>query len=111
MNARFLLLLRCWLVALTIATAGLSAYSVAMQNQKFGVDSADLAFRWNRLCSEFESIWENVEAEDACERLQRLTEKTAELSKTGSAFRYEKRRMLKWQDHVEAHRLPRANAA
>lgn len=50
---------------LVLGTAGLSAYSVAMNNQKFAVDSADLHARWNKLAKDYESIWENVYTDDA----------------------------------------------
>src|SRR5436190_24402932 len=35
--------------ALTLGTAGLSAWTIAMQNQKFAIDAAELHSRWNRL--------------------------------------------------------------
>jgi hypothetical protein len=95
-------------IALTVATAGITTYSVVMQNQKFAVDASDLHARWNRLAKEFESLWENVYANDALARLSLMEERKTELSKAGAAFNYDERRMLKWETHVIAHRLPHA---
>jgi hypothetical protein len=98
-----------WIRAvLTVATVGMSAYSIAMQNQKFAVDAAELHARWNRLAKEYEHIWENVYAQDAMERLDSLDNQASEISKVGTAFGYHKRNMLKWERHVIAHRLPNA---
>jgi hypothetical protein len=96
-------------VVLTVGTAAISAYSVVMQNQKFAVDAAELHLRWNRLMREYEQIWEDVYAEDAAARLNSLDERAAEISKTGVAFGYNKRTMLKWERHVIAHRLAHAS--
>ena len=95
-------------IALTVAAAGVNAYSVVKQNQKFAVDASDLHARWNRLAKDYESVWENVYASDAPVRLSTLEERNIELSKAGSGFKYDKRRMLKWETHVVAHRLPHA---
>jgi len=94
-------------LALPLIAAAVSAYSVVMQNQKFAIDASDLHARWNRLAKEYETLWENVYTEDAQERLIALDEKAAELSKAGSSFPYKKRTMLRWQEHVEQHRLAR----
>ncbi len=79
-----------------------------MQNQKFALDASDLHARWNRLAKDLENLWDNVDASDAPERLAALEDRKTELSKAGSAFRYDERRMLKWETHVIAHRLPHA---
>jgi hypothetical protein len=62
--------------ALILPTTLLSAYSVAMQNQKFAVDSSDLHARWNRLAKEYEAIWEDVYSDDALQRLSVLDDRT-----------------------------------
>jgi hypothetical protein len=95
--------------ALVFPTALLSAYSVVMQNQKFAVDSSDLHARWNRLAKEYEAVWENVYADDALERLNALEDRATDLSKAGAPFKYDKSRMLKWKEHVLAHRLAHAS--
>jgi len=93
---------------LTLVAAGVSAYSLVIQNQKFAIDTSDLHARWNRLAKDFETIWENVYASDAAERLTAVDERTTDLSKAGASFPYSKRKMLHWQEHVERHRLARA---
>jgi hypothetical protein len=95
-------------VALTLATAGLSAYTLVMQHQKFATDALDLHARWNRLAKDFEALWDNVYTDNAQERLRDLEERASEISKAGAVFRYDKRRMLAWENHVVQHRLPHA---
>jgi hypothetical protein len=95
-------------VFMTLATVLLSAYSVVRQNQKFAVDASDLHLRWNRIASEYESVWENVYALDSLVRLNAIDERTRELSKAGAPFHYDAKRMLKWENHVVNHRLARA---
>lgn len=87
-----------------VATA-LSLYSVVRQNNKLAVDSADLHARWNKLASEYEKLWEDVTADNGIEVLDTLTDQGRELSKSGTAFPNDERAMLKWENHVLAHRL------
>jgi hypothetical protein len=95
--------------AFSLLTVAVSLYSVVAENQKFSVDGADLHSRWNKLASAYEDLWENVYADDAAERLKQLGEEGAVLSKTGTAFPYRKKDMLKWQQHVEQHHLAHAS--
>ncbi len=88
---------------LAVAVAGVSAYTLVLQNQERAMNCADLHLRWNKLAHEYQALWENIHTEDAAERLRQLTEKSEEISKAGTSFPYRKRRMLKWQRHVEAH--------
>src|ERR1700745_417908 len=55
-----------------LAAAGISIYSVVMQNQKLAVDASDLHARWIRLAKDCQRLWENVYVEDAVERLDAL---------------------------------------
>ena len=96
-------------VILTLAVAAVSIYSVVRQNQKFAVDAADLHQRWDRLAREYESVWENIYTEDALARLNAIEERESEVSKSSSAFRYDEKRMLKWENHVVSHRLAHAS--
>jgi outer membrane murein-binding lipoprotein Lpp len=95
-------------LVLTVATAGIIAYSVVLQNQKFAVDASDLHARWNRLSNDYERLWVDVYANDGEARLSMLEDHKAELSKAGSGFKYDQGRILKWETHVVAHRLPHA---
>ncbi len=88
---------------LTIATAGASLWSLVKQYAKRYADCSDLHFKWNRLASEYKALWENMYSEDAAQRLRQLEERAAELSKSGMAFPYKKRAMLKWENHVLSH--------
>jgi hypothetical protein len=97
--------------ALALMTAGLSLYSLVAQNQKSAIDSADLHFRWNKLASEYEHLWDNMYAEDAGPQLTKLDERGMELSKVATAFPFSEKRILKWQDHVEKHHAAAARAS
>lgn len=100
-----------WVKAgLALLTAAVSLLSLVQQNQKRATECSDLHFRWNRLASEYEALWDDMYADDAELKLKMLAEKTAELSKSSTAFPYRKRVMLKWQEHVERHHRVSATA-
>ena len=96
--------------ALALLTAAVSFLSLVLQNQKSAMECSDLHFRWNRLASEYEALWDDMYAEDAEMKLKALGEKEAELSKSSTAFPYRERVMLKWQNHVERHHGVSAHA-
>jgi len=102
-----------WVLArpfLALLAAGVSAYAVAVQNQKLATDCADLFTKWDRLTSEYQAIWENVDSGDAVQRLVRCEETGRELSRAGTAFPNQEKRMLKWQAYVEERRRASATA-
>ena len=96
--------------ALALLTAAASLLSLVEQNQKSATVCSDLHFRWNRLASEYESLWDDMYAADAELKLKALGEKEAELSRSSTASPYRERVMLKWQDHVERHHRVSATA-
>lgn len=89
--------------ALALFAAAVSLLSLVEQNQKRATECSDLHFRWNRLASEYEALWDDMYADDAELKLMLLAEKTAEVSKSSTAFPYRERVMLKWQIHVQRH--------
>jgi hypothetical protein len=91
---------------LALATAALSLYSLVAQDQQRAIESANLHDRWNRIAQGYEALWGETWAADAAARLAVLEEAAAEASKAGALFRFEKKRMERWQDHVEQHRVP-----
>lgn len=88
---------------LALITAAASLLSLVQHNQQRSMDCSDLHFRWNHLAADYQALWDDMYAEDAEFRLKDLTEKTAELSKSSTAFPYREKVMLKWQDHVQSH--------
>lgn len=88
---------------LTLLTAAVSAYSFVAQNQERTMNSVDLHSRWNKLAKEYETLWDDMYADDAFDQLQRLDDRATELSKSGAAFPYYEKKMLRWQRHVEEH--------
>lgn len=94
--------------ALALLTAGVSFSMLLQQNQKRTTECADLHFRWNRLASEYKSLWGNMYSEEAADRLRELEEREAELSKSSMTIPNKTRTMLKWQNYVqEQHGLAR----
>lgn len=99
---------------LALATTALSIYSLVAQDQQREVESAKLHDRWNRIARGYEDLWGESWAPDAPARLVALDETAARASRAGVPFRQtwlERRRMLRWQDHVERQRVPPAIAA
>ena len=94
--------------ALALLAAAVSLYSLVAQNLKAAVDCSDLHFRWNKLAMEYQDLWNAGDVEDADRRLGQLNERRAEASKSGTAFPYSKRRMLRWYELVVEHRAPKA---
>ena len=88
---------------LTLFTAAVSLLSLVQQNQKRATECSDLHFRWNRLASEYEALWDDMYTDDAELKLKALGEKESELSRSSTAFPYRERVMLKWQNHVQRH--------
>jgi hypothetical protein len=98
-------------ITLAAITAGISAYSVVMQNQKLAVDSSDLHARWSRLANDYRRLWDDMYAEDALSVLDGLLQREEELSKAGTAFPNRRRVMEKWEAHVVAHHTGAMKAA
>jgi hypothetical protein len=88
---------------LTALTAGISYLTLVMQNQKRHTDCADLHFKWNRLAAEYKALWNDMYSEDAPSKLARLSEKAAEISKSGLSIGNKEKIMLKWENHVLQH--------
>ncbi len=100
-----------WLVALLASlAAGASVYSVVTQNVKAAVESADLHYRWNKLATEYRDIWDDLDNADVQGLLAKLSEREAEVSKSGTAIPYSEKRMLKWFDMVVRARAGHALA-
>ncbi len=95
---------------LALVTAALTGYSLVAHHQGHAVVSSDLHFRWNRLASDYEALWDDMYAPEAPARLATLTERGGELSKvaTAAGLPYQERRLLKWQSLVERHHAAHA---
>lgn len=99
-----------WIRAgLAALAAALSLYSVVRQNNKLSFDAAELYSRWNKLSSAYETLWEDVTVEDGAEILNALRAQGHELSKSGTVFPNDEKAMLRWENHVIAHRLQPQN--
>jgi hypothetical protein len=94
-------------ITLAAITAGISAYSVVMQNQKFAVDSSDLHARWNKIAADYLRLWDTSPNDFSLARLDELIAREQEISKASISFPNYEKLMLKWENHVLAsHGLP-----
>lgn len=92
-----------WALAiLPLVAAGASLYALVAQNIKAGLDSADLHLRWNKLANEYERIFQSQQVSDVEGLLAKLADTRAEVSKSGTAFPNDEKRMAKWFDLVVA---------
>ncbi|HUY15025.1 MAG TPA: hypothetical protein VMX16_15565 [Terriglobia bacterium] len=88
---------------LALITVAVSLLLLVMQNQKKAADCSDLHYRWSRLASQYQRLWDNMYSDQAPERLRELNEKSAELSKSSLGIPYKESIMLRWEDHVLRH--------
>ena len=84
-----------------LLTTAVSLYASVAQHQKNMMETANLHYKWSRLASEYERLWDNMYASDAQARLKRLEEKSMELSQAGTGFPAKQRKLLRWQQYVE----------
>lgn len=98
-----------WLpAAFAMLAAAMSAYLLVAQNIQSATECSDLHFRWNRLALKYEDIWNNMHASNAGARLAATNEQRLEVSKSGTAFAYSEKRMLRWHNHVVQEHSQRA---
>lgn len=87
---------------LTLLTAAVSIYSVTAQNQKQATDAAELHLGWRSVAADYQRLWESgMYSPDAKERLDAIEARSAVLSKAGTSFPANRRRLVKWQKYVE----------
>jgi len=87
---------------LALIATGLSLWLLVAQNQRNGLDCADLHFCWNCLANQYETLWDRMYSVHSAAVLKNLADKTAELSKSSTAFPNYPTLMAKWQDDVVA---------
>jgi len=91
-----------WLPAvLALAASTITFYSLAAQNHKRAADAADLHTRWAKLARAYEQLWEDMYAEDALARVNAIEDSDPELSKPAVGLPWDRKRMRRWQEHVE----------
>ena len=88
---------------LTLLAAAFSLWSLAAKNERNSIDCADLHFRWNTLALEYESLWANVFAETAAEKLSALRKEEATVSKSSTPFPAYRGLLEKVQENVLMH--------
>jgi hypothetical protein len=96
---------------LAVFTAAVSLLAVVTQNQKRSSECSDLHFKWNRLSTQYEALWNDMYSSEAQKKLESLIEKGAELSKSAAHLPYRKRLMERWEDHVIRQHAPDYTAA
>ena len=98
-----------WFPAVLALTASaLTFYSLVAQNHKRASDATDLHTRWAKLARAYERLWEDMYAEDALARLNAIEDSDPELSKPAFGLPWDRKRMRRWQEHVEYLHSPAA---
>jgi hypothetical protein len=93
---------QAWLPAvLALIASGVTFYSLVVQNHKRAADAADLHTRWAKLARAYERLWEEMYDEDALARLNAIEDSDPELSKPAVGLPWDRKRMRRWQEHVE----------
>ena len=97
-----------WLrLALTLATAALSLWSLVENNSKTATDCSEVHFRWNKLALEYKALWDDMYSPDAPKRLADLLLRDAELSKTCNPLPNRTEDLRRWQRYVvDQHGFP-----
>lgn len=91
-----------WISAVLALTASaITFYSLVAQNPKRASDATDLHTRWTKLARAYERLWEDMYAEDALARLNAIEDSDPELSKPAVGLPWDRKRMRRWQEHVE----------
>ena len=87
--------------AFAMVTAGLSFYLVLARNDHKAIDAADLSFRWGRLAAEYRALWMHQHDEAARSRLDDLEVRRAEVSRAGTAYPNNQRRIRHLYEQVK----------
>jgi hypothetical protein len=87
--------------ALALIASAITLYSVVAQNPKRASDAGDLHTRWAKLARAYERLWEDMYADDALGRLNAIEDSDPELSKPAVGLPWDRKRMRRWQEHVE----------
>jgi hypothetical protein len=91
-----------WLPAvLALAASAITFYSLVAQNHKRASDATDLHTRWAKLARAYERLWEDMYDKDAVARLNAIEDSDPELSKPAVGLPWDRKRMRRWQEHVE----------
>jgi len=94
-------------VVLALVPAGFSLWLLIANYPRTANECSDVYFRWNRLALDYKTLWDDMYAADASQRLADLQLRDAELSKACNQLPYRKRELLKWQRYVvDQHGLP-----
>ena len=100
---------QAWLPALlALIASGITFYSLVAQNHKRAADATDLHTRWAKLARAYERLWEDMYDEHALARLNAIEDSDPELSRPAVGLPWDRKRMRRWQEHVEYLHSPAA---
>src|SRR5439155_2539412 len=83
-------------IVLSLVTASLTAYSIAVGLDKKSAAMTKLHSSWNRLNADFERLWEHWYEDNADEILHELMDRSIDLSEAGTEAPYEPALLDKW---------------
>lgn len=88
---------------LSLAVAGMTAYSIAVGLDRKMAVMAKLHSAWNRIAQEYNRLWSHTGDEDAESQLKRIIEMSLEPSELATTEAPNDQKLLgKWQDRVFA---------
>ena len=88
---------RAWIpVVLSVITAAMTAYSIAVGLDKKALAMTKLHATWNRIAVDFERLWHHWYEADAQHILDNLMDRTIDASEAGTEAPYEPALLDKW---------------
>jgi hypothetical protein len=86
-------------LGLPLIAAGGSFWLLFSQYSMLSRDAADLHSQWNSIETRYEKLWNNFNANDAEAVFRKIYEDADGLSKAGTKFPIDKKRLDRWLDH------------
>ena len=93
---------------MSIASAILMAYSIAVSLDRTVENLAKLHYAWSQIQDDYERLWNHWYADDAEETLQEILKRSREASETSTRAPYNERLMEKWTGFVYERYQPTA---
>lgn len=92
--------------SLSLAVAGLSAYSISANLDGAITTLQKLHLEWSRIQNEYERLWNHTYAEEAEAEFSRIQERGRAASALGATAPYQKKRVAKWVAWVDRLHTP-----
>jgi hypothetical protein len=87
-------------LVLSIASAILMAYSIAVTLEKAVENMTKLHYLWSQIQDDYEQLWNHWYGEDAEDVLRDILKRSRDASETGAQAPYDEKRIEKWTNFV-----------